>query len=474
MKLEDVAEKAKEFGSYFLTLTTLDKNKESGNLVHHVIRQEFPTDDIVPSIDAALRSLSITPVITPEVFVPNKIEKEKRPLKIAIITHINRAPESYSPAGAIRNQIKLLSEYGHEVVFFTQEGSSLDFGCETRRVVPKFRREKNVINEDAKKKFIEVLKRELDSSFDLAITHDFYIDDSITYREAIKECGVDIKWLHWARSGVGRPIDFNMPNARYVYMNKSEAGNFAKNISVSLDRIRVIYNIKDPISLFKVDPITKMISDRLKLSEKDIIQTYPMCTTRMAAKGINDVINVFGEIKKTGKRVALIVCNSNGRKRIDEINSIKKYAESVGLGDGDFVFTSTLADNRYQIDNEVPHAVVNELFRLSNLFVFPSRAEVCSNVLLEASLAKNLIVINKDVPCLADFVDENASFTFPFTSNQSIHYSGKNVAGLVKDIIFELDNNKNDKQFRYTWRNHSRQAIYENQLKPIIYEGIDK
>jgi glycosyltransferase involved in cell wall biosynthesis len=215
-----------------------------------------------------------------------------------------------------------------------------------------------------------------------------------------------------------------------------------------------------------------MISDHMELSKKDIIQTYPICTTRMDAKGINDVIRVFANLKKSGKDVALIICNSNGRKMTEEIKYKLQYAYSLGLTDKDIVFTSTLANDEYQIDSEVPNVVVSQLFKISNLFVLATKAEVCSNILLEASLANNLIVINSDVPCLRDFVTETSALTFPFSSDQSIHYDFINIESLCKDIIFEIDNNKADKQMRYVWRNHGRQAIYKNMLEPVLYERI--
>ena len=473
VSLKGIINKAVELGSYFITVTTRDKSRDENDLVHYAFQKEFPIDDIVPSIDASVRSMGITPPEPKDITYAPKIGENNPPLKIAILTHFNSCPDSYSPGKAVKNQIKLLQQYGHEVVFFVQEGSKLDAGCEMRPVVPKFKRKKWVIDEEAKEKFKAVIKENLTTDFDVAITHDFYIDDCITYREAIRECGVDIPWLHWARSGVGRSIDFSMDNARYVYMNIADAGTFASKISVDMDKVRVVFNEKDPALLFGWNPVTKMISDKMRLWEKDIIQTYPMCTTRMDAKGINSVIMTFASLKKAGKKVALIICNSNGRRRLDEIKAKIEFAKECGLTEEDFVFTNTLASDEHKIISEVPNQVVAQLMQISNLFIFPTIAEVCSNVLLEASMTKNLLVLNEDLPSLFDFAADGQVLSHKFTSLRSVHYSGRTVEdfdSLAADIIYAMADNKADKQFRHVWGNHSMDSVYTKQLSPILYE----
>jgi len=470
-----IIQQAEKTGSYLITATVRYPNKSENDLTHFVFKDNFPIDDIIPSLDNSIRLLGINKKQPVPVVKPKLVSEKLPPLKIAIITHFNRCPDSYSPGKAIKNQIKMLQHYGHEVVFFLQEGSRLDAGCKMMPVVTKFRRQKNIVDEEAKKKFIEVLKNEVDGKFDVAITHDFYIDDCITYREAIKESGIKANWIHWARSGVGHPIDFKMDNARYMYMNYADAGMFADRINVNIDKIRVTFNEKDPSLLLKWNDITKAISNHMKLWEKDIIQTYPICTTRMDAKGLNSVIRVFGELKKLGKNVALVICNANGRRRLDEISSKIEFAKECGLTEEDFVFTSTLANEDLDIVSEVPHETVAQLMQISNLFIFPTIAEVCSNVLLEASMTKNLLVLNSDLPSLFDFAGDESVLDYPFTSLQSIHYKNKtdnDLNLLARQIIRNLDKNKSDKQFRKVWKTHSFDGIYNKMLAPVLYEKI--
>lgn len=182
------------------------------------------------------------------------------------------------------------------------------------------------------------------------------------------------------------------------------------------------------------------------------------------------VIEVFGKLKKAGKKVALVICNSNGRRRMDEIMAKQNLAMDLGLDENDVLFTSTL-DN--STESELSYKSVVQLFQISNLFVFPTIAEVCSNVMLEASMAKNLLVVNKDLPSLMDFADEGSVLKYPFTSSREIHYSGrddKSLENLAKRIIEQTERNMADKQMRRIWSRHNSDTIYNKMLKPILYE----
>jgi hypothetical protein len=149
------------------------------------------------------------------------------------------------------------------------------------------------------------------------------------------------------------------------------------------------------------------------------------------------------------------------------------HAKEVGLNEDEFIFTSLLADETYEIQSEVNNKVCAELMQMSNLFVFPTRAEVCSNVLLEASITKQLLVLNEDLQSLFDFVDKEHVLKYPFTSNYSLHYTGKEdepYQKLAKQIVGQIESNYADKQFRHVWRNHNSHTIYKKHLEPLLYE----
>ena len=388
-------------------------------------------------------------------------------MKIAVITAFRNMPESYSLVNDVRDQIKLLMNQGHEVVFFAQEtcaGEGID--CEMRAILPHFRIEKEVVNEEAKKKIVDILKKEL-IDFDIAITHDLmYLRGFVTYRAAIMECGVDIKWLHWVHSGIGEYLKLKMPNSKYIYMNHADKERFAKHIGVGIEDIGVIYNDKDPELFFNWCNITKDIAKKVDLFRPDILQVYPFCTTRMNAKGIDKVIKTFSHLKKLGNKVLLICINSNSRKKKEEIKDKMQLAKDLGLDENEIIFTSELNE---QYDRGLPRQVVRELMQMANLFIFPSSAEVCSNVLLEASMTKQLIVINSDLPCLYDFTKD--AIEFPFGSIYHTSFTSRNDESykkLAETITEELKNNKINQQFLKIKRECNLNYIYENQFKPLL------
>jgi len=397
-----------------------------GDKINHIISQnDFPEASVMPSLDHC------------GAYALKKAKKKltNSPLKIAVISHSESLIDTYSISTAIRNQVLMLKRYGHTVHYFGRPFNSYDF-CEVKKVMPQFKREKMVVNEEGKQKMIKVFREHL-PNYDIAITHDFFIDDTITHREAIKECGVDIPWLHFIRSGIGHPVDFAMPNARYVGLNHADLPKYARMIGVPVEQMATVYNIKDPLIFHEMELRTQEIVENLKLWEKDYIQVYPFCITRADAKGVNHLIKLFSRLPNS----QLIFCEANKKEGIREQKM--ELAESLGTN---LYFTGA-----------VPQKVVAELMQLSNIFVFPTIAETCGQVMLEAAMGKNLVVINSQVKTLSDFMPEDA---------MKHDFNSPDYDGLAKSLMENISHE--DKIFRYVWRNHNIQAVYK-QLNNLLY-----
>jgi len=392
--------------------------------------------------------------------------------KIAILTSFRQMPESYSLVNDIIDQIKLLNKYGHEVTFFAQKScEGVGIECNKACILPHFKLEKNVVNDEFKDKLIKIFNREL-SKFDVVITHDLmYLQSYITYRAAIMECKADVKWIHWAHSANRDDLRLKMPHAKYVYMNYTDLSRWTRSINVELDDARVVFNDKDPQLFFSWHDITKQIGEKIDLINPDIMQTYPMCSTRMDSKGIDHVIRTFAALKRLNNKVLLVICNSNGRKRADEIQAKMDFAKKQGLTE--IFFTSTLSD---KTSRQVPRQVVRDLMLISNLFIFPSLSEVCSNVVLEASMCKQLLVLNKSFPSLFDFGEEGKTcLGHKFGSLVQADFKFRNLTEydyLARTIQQQLLINKPLMQQRKILKMTNIDTIYRDQLEPLILEDF--
>jgi hypothetical protein len=478
LKIKEVLREAERCGHYAISISTLDPLKRKNDLNHYTWISDFPREEIYSSIGTCVKLLTEEnkPTEKEEVVVP-EINDVGRKLKIGIWTHLSQSPEYYSVARGVKAMAKMMKNYGHEVVIFLQENSKLtpdDFsGCEIRKVVPHFKREKNVLNAEAKEKMKEVLGKELlGEKIDINFSFDYFISDCLTYREAIREFMDEEKppflFCHLARSGVGTKIKFNHYNGRYVYLNYAESGHFASQIGVDMKDVRVIFNVKDIGEIYGWDEKTKDISKKMHLWDRDIIQVYPISMDRCEAKGLKDVIHIFALLKEVGNNVCLIISDANSHKHGDKKDDNVRYAESLGLVRyEDFLLTSDIPG----LERECPHKIIMDLMNIGNLFIMASRAEVSSQIMGEAAANKALMVINGDCHSLYDSVDMECAMKYPFTSEQFNPTEG-GLKELAKRIAIFINGNWADRQFRRQWRENSYDAVYYNQVVPILYEDV--
>jgi glycosyltransferase involved in cell wall biosynthesis len=258
-------------------------------------------------------------------------------------------------------------------------------------------------------------------------------------------------------------------------MNTAEADGIAKMYNVHPERVACVYNPKDFRSFHNFHEFAWKISRQLDLPNKDAIQIFPHCSTRMDAKGIDAVIRVFAALKKSGKKVALIMANANARGVQAEIKAKKDFMKSLGLEENkDFLFTSDWTSNR-----PLPRAAVANLFLVSNLFVFASWREVCPNVLLEGEISGNLLAINAMNPALPEFAGENH---IKFTADAKTPGVPDGVSGDLTRIEYHsgeeryfdwiaaiIGDHLPDRSYQWAY---SYEKIWETQMRPLLYGGI--
>ena len=410
---------------------------------------------------------------------------------VGILTTFSEFNSAYSLCSVVESQIVSLKKHGYEPVLFVLENFSGEapHGVEMRKVVPQFKLVDYVsqtpepeLQEQADRAY-EALKEHA-SDIDVMIEHDlifqgWFMPYCIAIHRLAEE--TNMKWLHWIHS-VPNPGTFKWPhslrhtlpkNSKLVYLNNHGIVRAAESFSAWPKDVRVVWNSVDPRLFWNLHPLTTQLIDKYGLLEADFIQTYPLSTTRMVGgKGIHQLIEVFGALKRNGKSVRLVVCNAHANadneKRV--IKETKEFARERGLSDNEVIFTS-LEGLEYELG--VPREVVSQLFQLSNLFIFPTTSENCSLILLEAMLSKNLLVLNEDVPQLREFGKENALyFRFGGLDNRTEYADGfpKYANDVARIIISEFSINRPLRAQVDARKHHNFDWILTNQIAPILHE----
>lgn len=416
--------------------------------------------------------------------------------KVGILTTFAAWDTAYSLVGVVSQQLEALVKYGYKPVLFVlnnfKDDNKLPEGVEVRKIVPQLILEPYSAGEipptfsDDVGKVQAALNQHM-QDIEIVLAHDiFFINSYLPYNIGAKNAELpNAKWLCWMHSGPSlRPSNLEWPwenlyslpaRSRLVYMNYTDRVRAAEMYGLWDKDVRTIFNPMDPRVAFRLHPLTIELINKYKILESEVIDIYPLSTTRMNDNGkqLSKVVTIMGHIKKQGKSVKLIVPNAhaNDKREKNEIAEMLGYAYASGLSEGDVVFTSLHDAPKYELG--VPHEVVMDLFQLSNVFIFPSVSENCPLVLLEAALTKNLLILNASFPAMKDFVREHA-FYFNFGSlvdtpkfpNGEDQY----LSDVAKIIISELNRSKNLNAFTKIKNDFNFDKIFKLQIEPIFHE----
>jgi len=426
-------------------------------------------------------------------------------MKVGILTTLYEANTSYSLWTVMESQLVSLVKNGYDTVLFVHDNFNDDAkvpaGVEIRKIVPRFilvdystfKEPSEDLDKQAKKVY-EVLKKEA-ADIDVMIEHDMLLQGwFLQYGMAIHKLAEDmpIKWLHWVHSvPKDMPADtkyphtvrFNIPkNSKLVYLNNFSLQAAAEAYHAFPKDVKIVYNPVDPRLFWHLDPFVKNLVDKYALLEKDFIQVYPLSTPRMidrenlptmkGGKQIHLVIEIMAALKGLGKKVAIIVANAhaNDRREKELISEVLAFAAGKGLNQAELIFTSLEDTPRYEAG--VSRGIVSQLFRLSNLFIFPSVSENCPLILMEAMLSNCLLVLNENVGSMREFGKDNALY-FKFGSlSEDITYHNREqfMVDVAKIIVSEFENNKVLKGANYVKQQLNYDVIFERQILPLLHE----
>lgn len=406
--------------------------------------------------------------------------------KVGIYSTLYNFDRAYSIVSVISDQLTAHVAHGYRPVLFVLESFKDDAlvpeGVEIRKVVPQIILEPykgDEVPKDWKKDVEKVVRalREHASDIDVMLTHDIvFIDTYLPYNVGMREAELKCKYFHWIHSAPSprRQYDNNLhsnrytlpPNSKLVYLNHDKVVALAEMYGTWPRSIKVISNSRDPRTFWKMEPFVKTLVNKHDLLSCDIISVYPLSTPRMIeGKQLNVVIKIHEQLRKLGYKTKLIVPNAhaNGEREKEEI---AKWSSP------DVIFTS-LEGKEYELG--VSSDVVSDLFRLSNVFIFPSISENCSLVLLEAMLAGNLLVLNKDCSGLQEFGGENALY-FKF-GNLDMGIRNRETAlenegyylDIAKIIKSEFENNKPLQAKRDAFKRFNYDTLFDK-IEELYYE----
>jgi hypothetical protein len=214
---------------------------------------------------------------------------------------------------------------------------------------------------------------------------------------------------------------------------------------------------------FNWHPFTKELAEKYKLLDCDILITYPLDTGRFEAKGGFKIIKLVEHINKLGRKAKAIFVNAaaNTKERTQFVKA---------LSNENTIFTS-LEQSAYTVST--PHQIVRDLFQISNVFPLLSISEGCSLTMLEAALAKNLVILNEDFPPMKEFGEIDHVFYMKVSSTrcQTTYNPSENAYydDWARIIVNEVESNKVLRFNRKILRQFNREWIWRNQLEPLLH-----
>ena len=414
--------------------------------------------------------------------------------RIGILTTFYNWDRAYSLVSVVEEQLTSLLRNGYQPVLFVHDNFNDDKeipeGVEIRKVVPRFQLVDYSSNQPVASGFQDQVKKVKESleenlkDIDVVFTHDWifqgwFLPYNVGMREA--QPNLKCKWFHWIHSAPSpRPANLKyphdcryktMPNSKLIYMNHYDTLRLAEMYGGVLDDVRVVHNPLDPRSFWKLHPLVNDLIEKYKLLDADIIDVYPVSSTRFSGKQVDKVIKIMGELKKQGKKVRFICPNAhaNAEKEKKAVENLIHYGIERDLTREEIIFTS-FEGKEYEMG--IPHEAVRDLFQLSNLFIFPTLSENCPLILLEAALSKCLLVLNESFPPLRDFFGKDALY-FKFGSLiENVNYSDEEVfySDVAKIIIGELNKNRPLNAFNTLKQKYNGDFIFQHELLPILYE----
>ncbi len=411
---------------------------------------------------------------------------------IGILTTFYQIDPAYSLCSVVLDQLRALVKNDFKTVLFVlpnfNDEALLPAGVEVRKIVPQLILEpyKDLGYPDYWQEDVEKAKSMFEKNMqdiDYLICHDiFFIDCYLPYNIALRESDLNCMFLAWTHSAPStRPNLVDNPHAnrytlpprtRLVYLNNDKVNELAEMYGCWMKDVRVVPNPRDVRGFWDLHPLVEDLIERYDLLDADIVSVYPLSTPRMiAGKGLDKAIKLHSKLKDLGYKTKLIVPNAHANAKRDKgtIADTFVWAADRGITPYDLIFTSQQDSPRYE--QGVEPKIVSDLFRISNVFIFPTVSENSSLVLLEAMLSGNLLVLNEKVGTLHEHAWKDAIY-FDFEYRENKEENERYYTDLAKILASQFEISKPLQAKRRALQKHSYDYIFKHFIEPLFYEEI--
>lgn len=423
-----------------------------------------------------------------------------RPLNVLILANLTTVCQGLSIVSVIQDQVAMLMRYGHDVhvvvstALESREQASAAFGCPCSLIFP-FEKQEYVSVEDVLVAHSPEIQWTSDTLWwrilesDVIFTHDLVFSPyDLPCAEVIRKLSDQTKhvpWYHWVHSvpTVTLPwwdLDRYGLNHTLVYPNAEDRPYVAYTWGCDESRVLPIPNIRDVRTYWDFAIETReFIDDYPDVMLAEIVQVYPVPADRMRSKGLHKLIAVFGELKRQGHSVCLVVADqwsSQARPRQD-LGPFRRLAERHGLSDHEVIFTSQW---RSEYENGVHRRMLRELVLLGNLFVFPTAGEAFGLTLHEAVMVGTFPMLNKSLAAMNGVIEHWCGESYMYVESalfggfQNEHDETKDAYGLRTIAINIIDGMANDSVIQaktFVRRHLNMDAVYREYYASIVRRG---
>ncbi len=243
----------------------------------------------------------------------------------------------------------------------------------------------------------------------------------------------------------------------YVTVSRQRQHVLAELLNCPPEKIRVVYNGVDPVTVLGLTAEGQQLIDRLGLLDAELVLILPVRITR--AKNIEYALHVVAALKARGCRVKAFVTGPPDPHAADSqayFQSLQNLRRRLRVeAEFQFIVQAGPSDEPYYIDARV----VGDVLRASDVMFMPSLREGFGMPVLEAGLTGQLVAC-ADVPAAleiggADVLRFDLHDDPESTADRLLRWSEQNAAQHLRRRVRQS----------YTWP-----AIFRRDIAPLLRE----